>query len=79
MSPDGATVTNLTAQENVQVDLPVEGDSPARRIRSATLRATGAPGQGMQNAVFEGGVDFVETAPPPARRRRSTGARAPPA
>ena len=72
MSPDGATVTNLTAQENVQVDLPAEGDAPARRITSATLRAAGAPGQGLQNAVFEGGVDFTET---PAGRRQDAGAR----
>ena len=63
MSADGATVANLTAQEKVQVDLPAEGDTPARRITSATLRAGGAAGQGLQNFVFEGGVDFVETRP----------------
>jgi lipopolysaccharide export system protein LptA len=63
MSADGATVTNLTAQENVQVDLPAEGDAPARKITSATLRASGAAGQGLQNFVFEGGVDFTETRP----------------
>jgi lipopolysaccharide export system protein LptA len=63
MSPDGATVTNLTALENVQVDLPSEGDTPARRIRSASLQAAGAAGQGLQNAVFEGGVDFTESRP----------------
>jgi len=63
MSPDGATVTNLTAQENVQVDLPAEGETPARTIRSASLRAAGAAGQGLQNFVFEGGVDFDETRP----------------
>jgi lipopolysaccharide export system protein LptA len=63
MSPDGATVTNLTALENVQVDLPAEGEAPARRIRAASLRATGAAGQGLQNAVFEGGVDFTESRP----------------
>jgi lipopolysaccharide export system protein LptA len=61
MTPDGAAVAVLTAQENVQVDLPAEGDIPARRIRSATLRASGPAGQGLQNAVFEGGVDFVES------------------
>ena len=60
MSPDGATVTNLNAQDKVQVDLPAEGEAPARTIRSATLRATGAPGQGLQNAVFEGGIEFDE-------------------
>ncbi len=63
MSADGATVASLTAQEKVQVDLPAEGETPARRIHSATLRAGGAAGQGLQNFVFEGGVDFVETRP----------------
>jgi lipopolysaccharide export system protein LptA len=68
MSPDGATVTNLNAQEKVQVDLPPEGELPARRIRSATLRAMGAPGQGLQNAVFEGApVDYNETRPATAK------------
>jgi lipopolysaccharide export system protein LptA len=63
MSPDGTTVTSLTAVEKVQVDLPAEAGAPARQIRSAILRATGAPGQGLQNAVFEGGAEFSETRP----------------
>ncbi len=79
MSPDGATVTNLTAQEKVQVDLPAAGETPAKRIRSASLRATGAPGQGLQNAVFEGGVDYVESRPAaaksPALERHATSTR----
>lgn len=61
MSPDGKTVTNLNASENVQVDLPAEGAGPAKRIRSATLAATGAPGSGLQNATFGGGVEYRET------------------
>jgi lipopolysaccharide export system protein LptA len=61
MSPDGKTVTNLNATENVQVDLPPEGDAPAKRIRSATLAASGAPGSGLQNATFGGGVEYRET------------------
>jgi lipopolysaccharide export system protein LptA len=60
MSPDGATVTSLHAVEKAQVNLPAEGDTPAREITSATLNATGAPGQGLQNAVFEGGVGYRE-------------------
>ena len=75
MSPDGATVTSLVAIEKVQVDLPAEGESPAKQIRSASLRASGAPGQGLQNAVFEGGVDYLETRPAqaksPASERRA--------
>jgi lipopolysaccharide export system protein LptA len=61
MAPDGATLTNLNASERVQVDLPAEGDIPVKQIRSATLKAVGAPGQGLQNAVFEGGVDYSES------------------
>ncbi len=61
MSPDGKTVTSLNATENVQVDLPPDGDAPAKRIRSATLAASGAPGSGLQNATFGGGVEYRET------------------
>src|SRR6185369_4078072 len=61
MAPDGATVTNLAATESVQVDLPADGDTPARRIRSATLLATGAPGAGIQAATFAGDVEFRES------------------
>ncbi|HEY7500464.1 MAG TPA: LptA/OstA family protein [Vicinamibacterales bacterium] len=67
MSPDGKTVTSLVAIEKVQVDLPAEGESPAKQIRSSSLRATGAPGQGLQNAVFEGGADYLETRPAQAK------------
>ena len=63
MSPDGATVTSLNAMERVQVDLPAEGDAPGKQIRSSSLHATGAPGQGLQNAIFEGGVDYTEVRP----------------
>jgi hypothetical protein len=63
MAPDGATVTNLTANENVQVDLPADADVPARRIRAASLLATGSPTGGIQNAAFVGDVDFHESRP----------------
>ena len=61
MDPDGATVTNLIANENVQVDLPPDGDLPARRIRSASLMATGAQGAGIQAATFSGNVEYRES------------------
>jgi lipopolysaccharide export system protein LptA len=60
MSPDGATVTSLHAVDKAQVNLPAEGETPAREISSVTLHATGAAGQGLQNAVFEGGVNYRE-------------------
>jgi lipopolysaccharide export system protein LptA len=61
MAPDGATVTNLVANESVQVDLPPDGDTPARRIRSASLMATGTAGAGITAATFGGGVELRET------------------
>lgn len=63
MGPDGSTVTNLNANGRVQVDLPPEGGSPAKRIRSATLTSVGAPGNGLQNAQFGGGVEYRESRP----------------
>jgi lipopolysaccharide transport protein LptA len=45
----------------VQVDLPGEGTAPAKRIRSASLSATGAQGAGLENATFGGGVEYRET------------------
>ncbi len=41
--------------------LPAEGDTPARRIRSTSLVATGDPGIGIQNATFAGPVEYRET------------------
>jgi lipopolysaccharide transport protein LptA len=63
LAPDGATVTNLTANERVQVDLPADAQTPAKRIRAATLVAVGAPGRGLEKATFAGGVDYEETRP----------------
>lgn len=63
MAPDGATVTNLVANGRVQVDLPAEAGGPAKRILSSTLTSAGAPGPGLQNAQFGGGVEYRETRP----------------
>ncbi|HJR58097.1 MAG TPA: LptA/OstA family protein [Vicinamibacterales bacterium] len=61
LGPDGSTITSLAAANPVQVDLPAEGDAPAKTIRSAALTAAGAPGTGLQNATFSGGVEYRET------------------
>ena len=61
LAPDGTTVTNLTATEKVQLDLPVDGDIPARRIRADSLVAGGTPAGGLQEATFNGNVDYLET------------------
>lgn len=69
LGPDGSSVTNLTASAPVQVDLPAEGQSPAKRIRSANLAAHGAPGQGLQSATFTGAVEYRETRPAAPRQK----------
>lgn len=61
MAPDGKTLTNLNANENVQVDLPPENNGPAKRIRSAALVANGTPEAGLTTASFTGKVDYRET------------------
>lgn len=66
MAPDGKTVTNLAANENVQVDLPSENNGTAKRIRSAALVAHGTPEAGLRTASFTGKVDYQESRP--ARR-----------
>jgi len=45
---------------DLQVDLPAEGETPARRIRSTSLLATGGP-EGIQAATFSGDVEFRES------------------
>jgi len=57
----GSTVTSLAAHDRVQVDLPAEGSSPAKTIRSASLNAAGTDESGLQNATFDGGVEYRET------------------
>ena len=43
------------------MDLPAEGEVPARRIRATALGAAGAPDAGLQDATFTGNVDFRES------------------
>jgi lipopolysaccharide transport protein LptA len=60
LGPDGSTITGLMANQSVQLNLPAEGDGPAKDIRSATLNGTGSDA-GLQSATFAGGVEFRET------------------
>ncbi len=63
MAPDGTTVTNLQAQRPVKVTLPRTADAPARVITSQTLVAQGNDKEGLKQARFDGGAEFVETVP----------------
>jgi lipopolysaccharide transport protein LptA len=44
----------------VQLDIPPEGETPARRIRSNTLQGSGGA-EGLRNATFTGAVEYRET------------------
>ena len=65
IAPDGQSVQGLSAQDDVQLDLPAANPgAPTRRIRSRSLDADGEPGvPGLRTARFDGEVEFREAAP----------------
>jgi hypothetical protein len=73
VAPDGSTVTSLTAQKPVRVELPKTADNPARVITAQTLVSQGNEKEGLKQARFDGGVDFVETVPGTKARRTPCG------
>ena len=82
IAPDGATVTSLNANENVQVDLPADGDLPAKRIRLRIARrhrcARRGPAERHLYAATSNTARFaprVATSPAVERIARSTVAR----
>jgi lipopolysaccharide export system protein LptA len=74
---DGETLTQLSAQPadakgRVTVRLPSAPGTPARTITGASLNSSGDEARGLTSAVFQGGVEFVETS---AGRGGGAGAR----
>ena len=65
IAADGQSVQGLSAQDDVQLDLPAANPgAPTRRIRSRSLDADGEPGvPGLRTARFAGEVEFREAAP----------------
>jgi LPS export ABC transporter protein LptC len=65
IAADGQSVQGLSAQDDVQLDLPAAGPGAAtRRIRSRSLDADGEPGApGLRTARFAGEVEFREAVP----------------
>ncbi|MEQ1911059.1 MAG: LptA/OstA family protein [Vicinamibacterales bacterium] len=60
LAPDGATLTALTARDNVRVTLPGETGTPSRTIAAQSLDSTGDEKQGLTGARFVGNVQFSE-------------------
>jgi len=61
MGADGTTVIGLGARGNVRLELPAEGDTPARVITADVLAAVGPPDKGLTTASFRRNVTFAET------------------
>jgi len=59
-APDGHTLTNLQAKQNVEVVLPPTAEAPGRTIRAPSLVASGDDKIGLKVALFEGDVVFLE-------------------
>jgi LPS export ABC transporter protein LptC len=76
LAPDGTTLGALNGHGHVRLDLPQEGDTPARTIRADVVRGSGPPGQGVTAVNFQGGagqVEYSETRPAPAAPRTARG------
>jgi LPS export ABC transporter protein LptC len=59
LAPDG-TIVALIGRENVRLDLPASGDSPAGSINADTLEGTGEAGRGLTTTDFRGKVEYRE-------------------
>lgn len=73
LEPDGTPLV-VAARDQVELSLPAEGTTPARRIRAVSLEAVGEPGRGITTARFLDQVEFREARPArggtPAGERR---------
>ncbi len=63
LDADGATMTGLAAQQDVELSVPQAGTTPARVIRGSTLTGVGQPGRGLTGATFTENVSFTEKRP----------------
>ena len=63
LAADGRTLASLSGRDNVVLELPAEGDAPARTIHSGTIDGQEtAAGQGITSADFQERVEFREAA-----------------
>lgn len=60
LNPDGATVTSLSVRDEVRLEFPAEGQTPARSVRAAMLDSTANEKGDLTGARLTGGVDYRE-------------------
>lgn len=62
LAGDGTTPVSLAANDNVELDLPGDKDSPvSRHVKASRLDGAGREGQGLSAARFVGNVEFRES------------------
>jgi lipopolysaccharide transport protein LptA len=67
LAADGS-VTQLSSQDNVRMELLAVGTTPQRTITATSLQGTGAAGKGLTALTFDGGTEFNEPVADGARR-----------
>jgi lipopolysaccharide transport protein LptA len=67
LAADGS-VTQLSSQDNVRMELLPVDTTPQRTITANSLRGTGAAGKGLTSLNFDGGTEFNEPAANGSRR-----------
>ena len=58
---DGSEVASVSAREEVVLDIPETSTQPAQRVSADAFDATGEGGQGLEQAEFDGAVEYRET------------------
>ena len=68
---DSSAISGLAARDDVTLELPAQGSSPARNIDADTLDVEGLSGDGPEEARFEGAVEYREQGRPEPRVARA--------
>ena len=68
---DSSAISSLAARDDVTLELPAQGSSPARSIDADALDVEGLSGDGPEEARFEGAVEYREQGRPEARVARA--------
>ncbi|MXY15852.1 MAG: hypothetical protein F4Y57_02300 [Acidobacteria bacterium] len=68
---DSSAISGLAARDDVTLELPAQGSSPARNIDADALDVEGLSGDGPEEARFEGAVEYREQGRPEPRVARA--------
>ena len=74
LNPDGTTATSLSARDQVQLEFPADGKTPARTVRAAMLDSTSDNKGELKGARLTESVEYRELADPPSGSSRASAA-----